>query len=185
MTQLSAALARTFLQGDILDMSVKASSAIYEGSAIGITSGYCRQLAAGDKFVGFALQDVASQSADGGATVKVRQKGRVVLTISSIAVTDIGKPVYATDGNAFTLTASTNAHIGRVEAVYGTNLAIVDFDASRASIGANGIAELTDNSGGTGSDTLAAISASYTQSEVRNSIASLAAKINGVIRQLG
>lgn len=37
---------------------------------------------------------------------------------------------------------------------------------------------LTDNSGGTASDTLAAISASPTQAEVRNSIASLAAKIN-------
>lgn len=37
---------------------------------------------------------------------------------------------------------------------------------------------LTDSSGGTASDTLAAISASYVQAEVRNSIASLAAKIN-------
>jgi hypothetical protein len=37
---------------------------------------------------------------------------------------------------------------------------------------------LTDNSGGTASDTLAAISATYVQAEVRNSVASLAAKIN-------
>lgn len=39
---------------------------------------------------------------------------------------------------------------------------------------------LTDNSGGTASDTLAAISGTYSQAEVRNSIASLAAKINEI-----
>lgn len=37
---------------------------------------------------------------------------------------------------------------------------------------------LTDNSGGTASDTIAAIGASYNQAEVRNAVASLAAKVN-------
>lgn len=40
------------------------------------------------------------------------------------------------------------------------------------------ITDLTDNSGGTGSDTIAAIGGTYSQSEVANAIASLAAKIN-------
>ena len=40
---------------------------------------------------------------------------------------------------------------------------------------------LTDNSGGTASATLAAISATYVQAEVRNSVASLAAQINALI----
>lgn len=185
MTQLTTATARIYMQGDILDLPVKASSAIYEGSAIGNASGYHRQLAAGDKFAGFALQDVASQTSDGDATVKTRRQGRIVLTIASVAVTDIGKPVYATDGNAFTLTASTNAHIGRVESVYGTNLAVVAYDADRAGLGANGIAELTDNSGGTASDTLADVPGSYTEATLANQIASLAAKVNAIIRQIG
>ena len=42
------------------------------------------------------------------------------------------------------------------------------------------IVDLTDNSGGTASDTLAAISGTYVQAEVRNSIASLAAKITAI-----
>lgn len=185
MTQLTAATARTYVGGDVDDLKVKASSAIYEGSAIGLTSGYVRQLAAGDKFVGFALCDVASQASDGDARVRVRTRGKIVLTVASVAVTDIGKPVYATDGNAFTLTASTNPHIGRVVDVYGTNLAVVEFDAHRAGIGGVGIAELTDSSGGTASDTLAAISGTYVQAEIRNSIASLAAKITAIQRQIG
>lgn len=39
------------------------------------------------------------------------------------------------------------------------------------------IVDLTDNSGGTASDTIAAIGGTYSQTEVRNAVASLAAKI--------
>lgn len=39
------------------------------------------------------------------------------------------------------------------------------------------IADLTDNSGGTASATIAAIGATYNQGEVRNAIASLAAQV--------
>ena len=39
-------------------------------------------------------------------------------------------------------------------------------------------ADLVDNSGGTAANTIAAIGATYTQAEVRNAIASLAAKVN-------
>lgn len=185
MTNLTTATARIYMQGDIDDLPVKASSAIFEGSAIGNASGYHRHLAATDEFAGFALNDVASQTSDGDAYVRVRKRGRVVLTIASVAVTDIGKPVYATDGNAFTLTASTNSHIGRVVGVYGTNLAIVAFDAERAGMGANGIAELTDSSDGTASDTIADTPASYTEATLANTTASIVAKINAIIRQLG
>ena len=40
------------------------------------------------------------------------------------------------------------------------------------------ITDLTDNSGGTSGDTIAAIGGTYSQTEVANAIASLAAKIN-------
>ena len=43
------------------------------------------------------------------------------------------------------------------------------------------ITSLTDSSGGTASTTLAAISGTYTQSEVRNSIATLAAQIERIL----
>ena len=48
-------------------------------------------------------------------------------------------------------------------------------NASDAQISA--IVDLTDNSGGTGTDTIAAIGATYSQTEVRNAIASLSDKI--------
>lgn len=43
------------------------------------------------------------------------------------------------------------------------------------------VTSLTDNSGGTAADTIAAIGATYNQAEVRNAVASLAAKINELL----
>ena len=42
------------------------------------------------------------------------------------------------------------------------------------------IASLTDSSGGTASDTIAAIGGTYAQAEVQNAVASLAAKIEAL-----
>lgn len=47
------------------------------------------------------------------------------------------------------------------------------------------VTSLTDNSGGTAADTIAAIGATYSQTEVSNAIASLAAKINAIIDAQG
>jgi len=47
------------------------------------------------------------------------------------------------------------------------------------------VSTLTDNSGGTASDTIAAIGGTYNQAAVQNAIASLAAKINELIDAQG
>jgi hypothetical protein len=182
MAQLSAAVARTYEVGDYNHLPVKSAAAIYQGSAVGLTSGYARQLTAGDAFGGFAENDVAAPSADGGANVRVRAKGRIQLAVGSLAVTDIGKPVYASDGDTFVLTQSTNTHIGRVVRFVSTGIGVVEFDATASGIGL--LTALTDNSGGTASDTLADVPASYTEATLANQIASLAAKINAIIRQI-
>ena len=46
------------------------------------------------------------------------------------------------------------------------------------------IGQLTDSSGGTASSTIAAIGGTYSQSEVANAIASLAAKVNALEQAL-
>lgn len=45
--------------------------------------------------------------------------------------------------------------------------------------------QLTDSSGGTAGDTIAAIGGTYSQTEVRNAVASLAAKVNQLLQLLG
>lgn len=51
-------------------------------------------------------------------------------------------------------------------------------------VGNAAIASLTDNTGGTANDTLVAISATYTQAEVRDNLADLAAKVNAILAAL-
>lgn len=175
MATLAADLPRPYELGDINEIPVIASDIIYEGAAVGDNaSGYARPLVAGDPFRGFAEQKADnSAGAAGAVNVRVRRRGTVVLTLTSLAVTDIGKVVYASDDNTFTLTASTNTLIGHVVAVDGTNLAKVAFEEASGLV-----VELTDSSGGAASDTIAAIGSTYAQAEVRNAVASLTAKVN-------
>lgn len=182
MTTLAANTPRDYQLGDFEDYPVIADDIIYEGAAVGDNgSGYARPLEAGDPFLGFCAQkaDNAGGSA-GDVRVRTRAKGKIKLAIGSLAITDVGKDVYASDDNTFTLTKSTNTRIGHVSQFVSSGVGIVSFES------VNGIlAELTDNSGGTPADTIAAIGATYDQGEVRNAIASLAAKINILIGRTG
>lgn len=179
-TTLAADKCRDFELGDVREYGVIAADIIYEGAAVGDNaSGYARPLVAGDSFRGFAESKVDNSAGAAGAlNVRVKQKGIVKLAVGSLAITDVGKPVYASDDDTFTLTATSNSHIGRVMSFVSTGIGMVEFDAGGSALGA--ITALTDSSGGTAADTIAAIGATYVQAEVRNAVASLAAKINAL-----
>lgn len=183
MTTLATDTPRDYELGYVNEYGVIANDIIYEGAAVGENgSGYARPLQAGDKFLGFAEQNVDnSTGAAGDQRMRVKDIGKVKLDVGSVAITDIGKPVFASDDNTFTLTQGSNSYIGRVCRVESSGVAIVAFDATRGGFGA--LAELTDSSGGSAGATIAAIGGTYSQSEVANAIASLAAKVNALIRQ--
>lgn len=178
MTTLAADQPREYSQGDFHDYPVIATDIIYQGAAVGDNgSGYARPLQAGDPFRGFA--DYKADNSTGGAGgiyVRCRTRGRIKLAISSLAITDVGKDVYASDDDTFTLTQGSNTRIGHVVAWIATGYGIVEFDVTRGVI-----TELTDNSTGTASDTIASI----TDAATKNAVASLAAKVNTLIRRLG
>ncbi len=201
MTTLAENVARVYEQGDFNDVPMVADDIIYEGAAVGEDgNGYAQPLTAGDPFLGFA--DVMADNSGGAAgaeNVRVRQFGLVQLAIGSLAITDIGKPVYASDDDTFTLTASTNSHVGRVVRFVSSGVGIVAFDARRGGVGL--LTPLTDNSDGTASDTLAAIDDALTGVDgagsnaaplagvntqlgiLANAVASLAAKVNAILAQ--
>lgn len=182
MTTLAKAKVRAYEGMGPNELPVIAADIIYQGAAVGDNgSGYARPLVAGDPFRGFAKDDVDNSAGSAGdKTVELVTKGRVQLAVSGLAITDVGKDVYASDDDTFVLTKSTNTRIGFVHRYVSSGVGIVEFEQN------DGVeAELTDNSGGTASDTLAAISGTYSQAEVRNSIATLAAKINYLLRKMG
>lgn len=159
MAALSADTQRKYEYGEFSDLPVKASSTIYRGDTVGMTSGYARQLVAGDLFAGFASAKAVGTGSDGGAKVNVIRDGLIELAVTSLAVTDIGKAVWASDSNTFSLTPSTGTRIGVVARFVSTGIGLVKFSASRVS-GAGGIVPLTDSSGGAAAnDTIGAVTA--------------------------
>jgi len=148
MTTLADNALRAIEIGVINDLPVVASDIIYQGAAVGISSGNARPLVAGDPFAGFAQAkaDNASGSA-GDIKVSVIQRGRIELAVTGVtAVTDIGKPVYASDDNTFTLTASTSTMIGKIVRHVASTKAIVEFDG----VGVAHLTALTEAGGAIG-----------------------------------
>lgn len=178
MTTLASDKARDYYQGDFHEFPVIAADIIYKGAAVGDNgSGYARPLQAGDPFRGFAdYQCDNSAGSAGDKTIRVKTRGMIKLPITSLAITDVGKDVFASDDDTFTLTQSTNTRIGRVAAWIETGYGIIEFQSTQGVL-----TELTDNTTGTASDTLASI----TDTATKNAVASLAAKVNGLIRRLG
>lgn len=182
MTTLATDAIRSFEIPDRNDLPVIAADIIYEGAAVGDNgSGYARPLVAGDPFRGFALEKADNAAgAAGDINVHLITRGRVQLAVGSVAITDVGKPVYASDDNAFTLTSSTNSYVGRVVRFISTGVCIVEFDAARG--GLSTLAVLTDSSTGTsGGDTIGAVSSTATAA---NGIATLGEKVNAIIKFL-
>lgn len=179
MTTLAAAKPRTYELGDIKDFPMIATDYIYEGAAVGDNgSGYARPLVAGDPFRGFAIDDYDnSAGAAGAVNVRVKHRGQIQLAIASLAITDVGAPVYASDDDTFVLTKSTNSAIGRVVRFVSSGVGIVEFDAGKGGMGVP--TALTDSSTGTsGGNTIGAVSDVATAA---NAIATIAAKVNELI----
>lgn len=132
MTTLAVDTPLVIEGGTINEYPVIASDIIYEGAAVGLVpaSGHARPLAAGDRFVGFAEQK-ADNSAGAAAAinVRVRESGKVQLSVTGAVITDVGQPVYATDDAAFGFTPVAAVFIGYVHRFVSSGVAVVGFDA--------------------------------------------------------
>lgn len=191
MATLAKDAPRAYELGEFSDCPVIATDIIYEGAAVGDNgSGYARPLVAGDPFLGFAKNQADNSTGSAGdINVHVQQEGKIQLAINALAITDVGKPVYASDDNVFTLTASTNTYIGKVVRWVSTGIGIVAFDvACKSGI----LGALTDNSGGAAAngtigvlvDAGGTATGAPTTASVADAITELATKLNAVIATL-
>ncbi len=143
MTTRSSDIARDFELGTINEFPVIASDIVYEGSAVGLnSSGYARPLVAGDPFVGFAETKADNSAGSAGAiNVRVRKSGIVKLSITSAALTDFGKTVYASDDDTFTYLPAAGgpsqnySEIGTVIRYVSSGVVEVMFDAGALKYG--------------------------------------------------
>jgi hypothetical protein len=109
----------------------KATQTLYIGQMVMLdATGYLVAAAdtLGCRFCGVAIDKKAQASAaaaDGTNSIKVQTKGEVQLTVTSVAVTDIGKPVWITDSGACQLTPG-EVFVGFVTKYVTTNTAYVE-----------------------------------------------------------
>ena len=114
-----------------LPMEGGIAETIYKGSIVASDAssadGYFRALVSGanqaaDVFGGIAAeeQSIAAAQADGDVVVSVYRNGVWGFAVGSIAITDIGAPIYASDDDTATTTSTTNQWIGHLEGIDGT-----------------------------------------------------------------
>lgn len=123
---------RSYEIGDINELPVAAATQIFEGSAVGINSanGLARPLAAGDLFVGFADRGADNRlGAAAALRVRLREAGKIEVPITGLAITNVGKLVYASDSGTFSLTAAGNSLIGHVHRFVSGGVGIVKYAA--------------------------------------------------------
>ena len=135
MTTLAADAPRDYQLGEKEDYPMVAADTIYEGAAVGENAaGYARPLVAGDAFLGFAERKADNSAGAAGAVrVTVKTKGRIKLSVASLAITDNDRvAVYASDDNAFTKVLTANSKIGWVSRFISSGVGIVEFEATRA-----------------------------------------------------
>jgi len=130
MTTLAANSPRIMEIGSINGLPVITADIIYEGSAIGDNgSGYAQPLVAGYPFRGFCQEKADNSSgANGAINVQAVDKGKAYLAVTSVAITDVGRPVYASDDAAFNL-SGIGTKIGHVYRYVSSGYCIVAFDA--------------------------------------------------------
>lgn len=119
-------------EGMKVDLPVAASTTIYKNTAVGLTqnghlSSYVAPAAGatvtGTSFRGIALAHVDNSAGSSGAekTCEVLIQGYVTYTLTSVAVTDVGAPVYVTDNATLSADASAGAYFGQIVAYDTTN----------------------------------------------------------------
>ena len=123
-------------EGMKVDYEVAASTVIYRNSFVGLNATgyltsyvapavYTGATATGTKFVGIALEAIASQTANGDARCRVLIDGYFEYTLSSTDRVDIGTPVFASDNATLVMVGTSGNHVGYIVGFPGSNLALV------------------------------------------------------------
>lgn len=116
--------------GIVVDMVMTASTTIYEGQFVGYAAGTgtIAPLATSAVFAGIALKKVTSDATAGSTKCPVFINGYFQHAITSLAVGDVGKVVFATAASldwVLDVTSTTLNAIGRVANFVSTGVGII------------------------------------------------------------
>lgn len=122
-----------YVDQELRTLRVKDSAHIYKGALVGVdATGYARGLVAGDLFIGLALQEKDnSAGSDGDLSVRVYTLGDFDHAVSGAAITDVGRPVFASADGTLTFTAAGNSYVGIVQYFVSSGNIILRIDPMR------------------------------------------------------
>ena len=123
-----------FVDQELRSYRVAASTQVYKGAFVGLNSGgYARGLVAGDASVGVAYEEADNSSgSNGDKSVRVFTQGDFKHTLSGVAITDIGRAVYASADDTVTLDAGGNSFVGYVQDYLDTDEIILRLQVTGA-----------------------------------------------------
>ncbi|MHB8071552.1 MAG: hypothetical protein ACYDHF_06335 [Candidatus Cryosericum sp.] len=127
---LSANTPPVFLEGKIQSRPLYQAIHAYEGSLLfKRADGYATTAAGGLPFLGHAYAEADNTSGSSGDLDAYVRSGKYTarVTLSGVAITDVGKEVYASDDGTLTLTATGNSRVGVVDTYVSTNTCLVEF----------------------------------------------------------
>ncbi len=117
--------------GDRNECPVAAGQQLFRGAMVFADAAGRATSVLGAKFLGHAAAEADNRTGGAGAINVLLHGGcyRAQVAVPSVALTDIGKEVFASDDNTLSLSSSGGANtlVGRVIRYVDTNLAIVEF----------------------------------------------------------
>lgn len=116
-----------YVDQELVSFPVGAAQHIYKGGLVGVDpAGNAKPFEVCDEFVGIAYEEI-DNSAGAAAALNCRlfAIGDFEFTLTGVAATDIGKPVFATADDAIALMGHPDAWVGRVVRYEAANLAII------------------------------------------------------------
>jgi len=114
-----------YVDQELRSLPVKGSAHIYKGFLVGLSGGYARPLSAGDPFAGIAYEELNNTGSDGAKSVRVFTLGDFELPLASASRTNNKSPLFASDDETLTATASGNSFVGHQIDVPGTNRVVL------------------------------------------------------------
>ena len=157
---------------------------VQEGKIVAVTANRTALAGAGMK-VGQIFGVLVNDAVD-TTLCQLRVEGAVQIAKTSALALTQGDTLYWDPTNfVVNKTATAQKEVGvALESVADPSPAVKMKLALNVHTSVAAIASLTDNSGGTASDTLADVPATYTEATLANQVASLAAKINTILTAL-
>ena len=127
-------------EGLKMDYPVAASTVIYQGGFVGLDSAgnlvmyvappVSTTTLTGNRFVGIALDHIASQTSAGDLTCQVLVSGAIEYALASAVLADTGAPVFVSEDNTLTKDATAGTFFGWILNFQSAGRVVVGFNFS-------------------------------------------------------